>query len=559
MIERKPLKHNRWEYAIPVLAITSLVISCVIISSKKYFWNDELFSYYFLSDPSFSKMLIAFHDKINNTPILYFLLGWVWDKIFGSSELSYRLFSSLSVCVALATIWVVLRRTYRFWPTSIGTLGVFCTSSIIIFQNAEARMYGLFLAVCALALPFYDTYCRKQKPSYKSLVLHACVHIAIIHTHLFGPFYSGAILLSLILRDRYFKVFRPKIYLSIILSWLSFLLYIPSFLNQADAGKPRTWLPIPTLDDLITFYDLSPFLKLTVLPALVFISVLQLISGSQGVRSTEASKKDSPDRNSEFSLILFACIFTILPVFIWIFSRTLKPIFWDRYMIPSAIGIAVLLTYGSSRLISTPVINNILNDTKRKTAKIIRGVIVTTGLTILTACLLWQPVKYAKQLPPESRPGSLDNVHGYSNLPIVVESSGLFLERQFYSPLRDKYFIILDWEAASDPRSGVWPPQQFKHLSALKRNYPNLFKNNILTTGEFLGKYDRFLVMQDPNDTLPCPLVPTGLYFARNWIQMECPQWVGMRLLNNAAYKVTSVNKTSWSNLLLVEKNKKNL
>lgn len=558
-MEHKPLKYSRWEYSIPLLAIASLVISCVIISSKKYFWNDELFSYYFLSDPSFSKMLIAFHDKINNTPILYFALGWVWDKIFGSSELSYRLFSSLGMCIALSTIWVVLRRTYSFWPTSIGTLGVFCTSSIILLQNAEARMYGLFLAVCALAFLFYDEYCRLHKSSYKSLILHGCIHMAIIHTHLFGPFYSGAILLSLILRDRYFKIFRPKIYLSIIVSWLTFLLYIPSFLNQADAGNPRTWLPFPTIADLIGFYDLSSFVRLTFLPALVFISVLQFIAGFQRIHSTKVSKKDIPNHDSEISLIIFALIFTILPVFIWIFSRKIKPIFWERYMIPSAIGIAIFLAYVFSQLISTPVINNIVNEAKNKTGKAIRSLIVTAGLITLTAYFLWQPIKYAKEFPQGSRPGTKDDVHGYSNLPIVVESSGVFLERQFYSPLRDKYFFILDWEVAVDERSGVWPPQQFKHLTAFKRNYPHLFQNNILTTTDFLARYDRFLVMQYFTDTMPCPLVPIGLHMARTWVGMECPQWVGMRLLNNAAYRVTSLSKTDWGNLLLVEKLKKNL
>jgi len=37
---------GKWEYVVPALAITSLVISCIIISSKKFFWNDELYSYY---------------------------------------------------------------------------------------------------------------------------------------------------------------------------------------------------------------------------------------------------------------------------------------------------------------------------------------------------------------------------------------------------------------------------------------------------------------------------------------------------------------------------------
>ena len=124
-IENKPLVAKRWEYIVTVLAITSLLVSCVIVSSRKFFWNDELYSYYFLSDPSFTHMLGAFHDKINNTPPLYFLLGWLWARVFGSTELSLRLFSSLGMCLACTIVWIVLRRTYSFWPASIGSLGVF--------------------------------------------------------------------------------------------------------------------------------------------------------------------------------------------------------------------------------------------------------------------------------------------------------------------------------------------------------------------------------------------------------------------------------------------------
>jgi len=54
------------EYLIPALATMSLVAACLVVSQKKLFWNDQLFSYYLLSDESFNHMLNAFHDKIKN-------------------------------------------------------------------------------------------------------------------------------------------------------------------------------------------------------------------------------------------------------------------------------------------------------------------------------------------------------------------------------------------------------------------------------------------------------------------------------------------------------------
>src|SRR6478672_13132882 len=96
-IKKSELKQQYWEYLIPVFAVTSLLISCVIVSSKKFFWNDELLSFYLLNDRSLPHMLVAWSDKFNQAPPFYFIIGWLWDKVFGSTELSLRLFSSLSI------------------------------------------------------------------------------------------------------------------------------------------------------------------------------------------------------------------------------------------------------------------------------------------------------------------------------------------------------------------------------------------------------------------------------------------------------------------------------
>jgi hypothetical protein len=154
------------EYLVPALAVISLLAACWLVSSQKNFWNDELFSYYLLSDPSFSHMLGAFHDKINNSPPLYFLLGWLWTSGFGSSPLSLRLFSSAGIGLATFVTWLTLRSVYDFRSASIGTLTVFCSSKIILYQNAEARMYGMYLAIASLLILQFQinnsTNCRSE-------------------------------------------------------------------------------------------------------------------------------------------------------------------------------------------------------------------------------------------------------------------------------------------------------------------------------------------------------------------------------------------------------------
>lgn len=559
--DKKLLMPSQGEYVVPALAIVSLLISCVIVSSKKFFWNDELYSYYLLADPSFTHMLGAFHDKINNTPPLYFLLGWLWARVFGSTELSLRLFSSLGMCLACGIVWITLRRNYNFWSASIGTLGVFCVSDIILSQNAEARMYGLFLALCSLALLQFDINNRISKYSWKIFLSNACIHAAIVNTHLFGLFYSGAIIFSQVVRDRYFKVFRPKIYIAIVVGWISLVFYIPSFLNQSDAGNPRTWIPIPVLKDLIDFLSLSlsSFSNLVILLVLLVISGLQfIVFKTDDTRFSEVEQLDQqekPNFNREISLLIFAYSFLAVPVFIWIISRTVKPIFIDRYMIPSALSWSILLAYLSSRIILTPILSKeILNNSR--TSKFLgitqRGIL----LLVLTLVLIFEPISYAKSYKGRYIPGLNDNKYGYKELPIVTQASAQFIERLYYSPERDKYFFILDWEAAVDKASGLFGPQEYKHLDALKRNYPNLFQNQIVKSEDFLNMYNRFLVLDYADYDKTCPLKVKGQEKARKWEDMHCPRWVEMRLLNNPHYKVIHLGDIYGEAVLLVEKQK---
>lgn len=541
------------EYIVPIIASISLLISCVIISQKKYFWNDELYSYYFLADSSFTKMVVAFHDKINNTPPLYFILGWLWARVFGSTELSLRLFSSLGICIACVTVWITLRRTYNFWSASIGTLAVFCTSDIILSQNAEARMYGLFLAACSLALLVFDIFNRTLKLSWIVLLFNFFIHAAIVQTHLFGLFYSGAVLFSQLVRDKCLNIFRPKIYLSIILSWLTLILYIPAFINQSDAGKPRTWIPIPTSEDLLNLMNLSSssFLNLFVLLLLVLIFGLFFLGETDNTPVFQVEQQNTINIKVEKSLLILAYAFLAVPIFVWMFSRTVKPIFWDRYMIPTTLSWAILLASLCSRIISMPTLNNkIYNNLTR-----LRFLVFTPKnilLLVLCTILLMHPIKYAKIYKGRYLPGLNDNKYGYKELPIVVQASGQFLERVHYSPERNKYFFILDWQAAVDDASGQFSPQEYKHLDAIKRNYPKLFQNQILQSQDFLNKYKKFLVLDYLDYKKKCPLKAKG----PKWDDIHCPQWLEKRILSNPAYQVKYLGANYGESLLLVEDKK---
>ena len=538
------------EYLVPLLGSLSLLVSCALISGKKYFWNDELFSYYLLADKSFSHMLVAFHDKINNSPPLYFLLGWVWAHIFGGSELSLRLFPSVSMCGALWLLWLTIRRTYGFYPASIGVLSIFCTSTVILWQNAEARMYGLFMAATALAFFLYDAACRKEKLSGRLLAGTILAHIALVNSHLFGLFYSGVFLLAFILTDWRVKRFRIKLYLAIVFSWLSLLAYLPSLLNQADAGKPRSYPPMPNVRDLIIFTGMSSssMLSLLVMVALLAVAGLAwLLYDMKRLPDGDATAHFTRKTDSEAPLLIASYLILALPFFVWIISRLIKPIFYDRYMIPNAIAWAVLLAFAVARLM--PFIGR-----RQQTVGSIRepsSLLARSLLLIFIAVLLAYPMVSAKRYWREPLPGSTDTSFGYPDLPIVVQESHDFIMRAHYSPQSSRYFFILDWPSAVAPASGIFGPEEYKQIEALGRNYPRM-QRQIMQSDAFLAKYDRFLVLDYSDFDKRCPPRLKGL--SSFFTDIHCPQWVEARLLHNPQYKVEVLGQNRQHAMLLVRR-----
>ncbi|UFH53189.1 hypothetical protein [Spirosoma sp. KNUC1025] len=491
----------------------------------------------------------SFNDKINNTPPLYFVLGWWWAQLFTASELSLRLFSSIGLALSSLIIWRTLRRTYSFWGTSLAVIIPFCGSPLVYYQNSEARMYGLYLIVTALGLVLYDNINKKEKPGYDLLIANVLVHAAFIQTHLHGVFFSGAILVSFMARDWYFKQYRPMVYLSIVVGWLSFLLYLPTFLVQADAGNPRTWIYLPTLRDLVdtltlfeyssrqwlipfpfaykTWGKLAAFVTATGLSVWFFTATLKKVTRSSWKSPAKYLKEES-----SVSLLILAYAFLAVPVFVWCISYIIKPVFMDRYLMPVILSWTIMLAQLFSQFIELS--KKWEHSNAQRQWQTWLPTLRTTGLIVLAAGFLAIPVVRGKFRWQEGRPGSNDNKFGYESLPIVINYSNEFLKLLQYSPQRDRYRFVQHWPSAVDTTSGLFPPQEYKHLEALKRRLPHHFKNQIIQSNEFLKTTKRFLVFNKTDYAKTATTKPTIENAQR-------PQWFNKVIKNNPNYKVTKL------------------
>ena len=230
-------------------------------------------------------------------------------------------------------------------------------------------MYGLFAAGVALTILLSDRLAAKEKPPTGLLVLNGFANALVVHTHLLGLFYSGGVALAYGLSELRRQGWtvrslarRLGVFVSFLAAWVSFLLYLPSLLVQAEATNPYGWVPRPILSDLTSLLGISlgnsaspPWASLV--SPLVFVLLFVLAAAREilldrtpgGATAAPASPAARPDN---WHLICLAIILVLLPVAMWLLSILTRPFFYPRYLVPSALGWTILLAMGAQYLVA---------------------------------------------------------------------------------------------------------------------------------------------------------------------------------------------------------------
>lgn len=507
-ITLKSILSKKYEILFILLPIISLLTSAIIISSKKLFWNDELLSFYLLNDPSFVSMMAAVSDRINQSPPLYFVLGWLWVQLFGSTELSLGLFSSLTIIITLCLVWIVLRHTYSFWSTAVGVIVVFCLSPLVLTHNTEVRMYGLFAAACAFAFFQYDFICRRQNLSWKILTVNSIAHAAIVLTHLYGVFYSAAILAAFMINDRKRGIFQANVYFSICIGWASLIPFLPYLLYQSISYNWFYPFPFSRLLRMLLPFAISKFnLFLICMVIIISISLRRIVRIKfYGDRffirknhQTQNNKLFVPRlfASREVHLLLFAALFMLVTIVPWLINSTIKQILSagnSRYFIPTIIlSWAIFITYVTSKILPITEVHESEKIDLNKRLFSYRK-LQSFVLASFVAILIITPITRAQNISNPVNPGENDLTYGYPYLPIAVEAGHDFLPRFHYSSNPNRYFHILDWETVLKNTDGIIATGDYIILEALNRNYPFI---QSIQSDKFLSDNQQFLVLND--------------------------------------------------------------
>jgi hypothetical protein len=473
-------------------SILSLVIACVVCSIHKQAWTDEVFTWRELSDPSLWHLYYAVQHGADGGMPLFYTTAWLWAKAFGTGVLTLRMYSCVAMCAALLVTWRTLRRFYGTWATAFGVLAFWGASGLVLDQNAEARFYGLFLLTTALALNIYTQLNVEAAPRLRLLVLSLLSQAALVCSHVLGIIYGGLMLLGLIVSDAARRRFRPRVYLFHAAGWLALLVWMPSIRASMAVGKPHGWIGKPQLKYLFPAYLFAPFEQWFLLlerhagdarwkmvhhvvefPMLLALAVILLL----GLHKFQAGeRRTSPDGKT--ALLLAGYLLLSAPVILFVLSYLITPIFVTRYLLPSGIGLAIVLAdFADTRGADNPASSRL----------------VWAGVAMFLAIL---PVLSSLAMPPLPSSWQYLDVQRLehmvpTNMALVTDWGGDFARLMRYSPDRQAhYFLLLDWPAAL---LGPKPSVVEYHLMTANRDAG--YYSQIQDGNAFLCSHTDFLVL----------------------------------------------------------------
>ena len=139
---------DAWIWALAALTAVGAALRFSTLHVQS-FWLDEAVTHGLVTR-SLSSMLSAIPHS-ESTPPLYYVVAWVWARLFGAGESGLRSFSA--VC-GTATIVILALIARRLGGTRAGLVAAALAAAnpLLIWYSQEARAYALLVALCALTL-----------------------------------------------------------------------------------------------------------------------------------------------------------------------------------------------------------------------------------------------------------------------------------------------------------------------------------------------------------------------------------------------------------------------
>ncbi len=196
------------------------------------FWFDEAFTPVHVLHPSFvASMETMAHTE--NTPPLWYVLIWVWTRIFGTGVVAMRMVSALAGIALVAVVYEIGRELVGRRVALIAAAFT-AANPLFVWYSQEARAYELYALTAALAVLCFIR--AERVPSARRMALFALAGCLALLSHYFAVFLLVPMSLWLLRRRERWASAVPAVGAIGIVG----LALIPLVLGQG--GKGTQWI-----------------------------------------------------------------------------------------------------------------------------------------------------------------------------------------------------------------------------------------------------------------------------------------------------------------------------
>jgi mannosyltransferase len=185
-----------WPLAALLVLAAALRFSTLGLQS---FWYDEAFTPVHVLHASLGATL---HSVVHteNTPPLWYVLIWAWSRVFGTGAVALRLPSAVFGVATVAVAWGIGRELTGRRATAIAAAAFVAVNPLFVWYSQEARAYGLFVMLSALAMWCFLR--AERKPTPGRLAAFAVTASLALLSHYFAAFLVAPMIVMLLFGDR---------------------------------------------------------------------------------------------------------------------------------------------------------------------------------------------------------------------------------------------------------------------------------------------------------------------------------------------------------------------
>lgn len=371
------------------------------------FWRDEAFSV--LASEQSLRFIIT---KLGFEPPVYYTLLHFWIRVFGESDFSARF---LSLFGFLLTTWLVIEwsaKIYKKHWLSVYLPVFFFLNPMLLYYAFEVRTYAWYTFFSTLMLYGY---------AQKRWRLFVVAAVLGFYTHVYLLPFIGALFIHwlitvkpnvkhLVAHISQDKALQSFLGIGVLITpWLIRIAFEASRLKSSWYFPVNLQLVLSALGNMFTGYEGTPWYGWH------YTSWISLVIAGLALYAL----KDEKHRKQTSLFILFG----IIPLIVIIGISFIKPLFVNRYLIPSTVA-EVFVIVAAIAAIQNRLLQKIV-------------------AALLLIFVLWFNWWFPPQHPKPDMRGTLEQVNALAKPSdiILADNALIYLETLYYAKDRSKVYL----------------------------------------------------------------------------------------------------------------------